>query len=160
MDFRPAGIPLAHDTPELESTLVSEPGTKPLDGKKILLVDDDPDIIATIQASLSGSGADIRTASDGNRASDLVVSFQPDLMILDMMLPKRSGFLILERMRPKKEKGQKPFVIMITANEGRRHEAYARNLGVDEYLLKPLRMDKLLSTAYGLLGVEYNVQEY
>lgn len=139
---------------------MSEAGSKPLEGKKILLVDDDPDIIATIQASLSGSGADIRTASDGNRASDLVVTFQPDLMILDMMLPKRSGFLILERMRPKKEKGQKPFVIMITANEGRRHEAYARNLGVDEYLLKPLRMDRLLSTAYGLLGAEFEVQEY
>jgi len=131
----------------------------PLTGKKILLVDDDPDIIAALQAVFGESGAQIRTATDGNRASDLAASEQPDLIILDMMLPRRSGFLILERLRPKKVKGQKPFVIMVTANEGKRHEAYARSVGVDEYLTKPIRMDKLMSTAYSLLGASWRGEE-
>src|SRR5437762_1378370 len=92
----------------------------PLTGKKILLVDDDPDIVSALQSAFGDSGAVIKIATDGNRASDLAASEQPDLIILDMMLPRRSGFLILERLRPKKVKGQKPFVIMVTANEGKR----------------------------------------
>lgn len=132
---------------------------KPLEGKKILLVDDDSDILQALQIAFADSGATIRTASDGNRASDLAASEQPDLIVLDMMLPRRSGFLILERLRPKKVKGQKPFIIMVTANEGKRHEAYALNLGVDEYLQKPIPMEKLLSTAYALLGADYSEHE-
>lgn len=132
---------------------------KPLEGKKILLVDDDPDIISALQAALSESGATLRTANDGNRASDMIQNEQPDLVILDMMLPRRSGFLILERMKPKKEKGKKPFIIMVTANEGKRHEAFARSLGVDDYLQKPLRMDRLLTAAFSLLGANYETRE-
>ena len=135
----------------------TQPG--PLTGKKVLLVDDDPDIIQALQAGFSGSGAEIKVATDGNRASDLAASEQPDLIILDMMLPRRSGFLILERLRPKKVKGQKPFIIMVTANEGKRHEAFARSLGVEEYLMKPLRMDRLMTTAYSLLGANYNLDD-
>src|SRR5437870_12500717 len=85
----------------------------PLTGKRILIVDDDPDIVMALQAAFTRSGATIKTATDGNRASDMAASEQPDLIILDMMLPRRSGFLILERLRPKKVKGQKPFVIMV-----------------------------------------------
>ena len=132
---------------------------KPLEGKRILIVDDDPDIVSALQAGFAESGASIKTVNNGARASDMIAADPPDLIILDMMLPGRSGFLILERFRPKKVKGQKPFVIMVTANEGKRHEAFARNLGVDEYLLKPLRMDKLLSTAFTLLGAEYKTDE-
>src|SRR5262245_13165453 len=132
---------------------------RPLAGRKILIVDDDPDIVTAMQASFGDSGAEIRIATDGNRASDLAASEQPDLIILDMMLPRRSGFLILERLRPKKTKGQKPFIIMVTANEGKRHEAYARSIGVDEYLTKPIRMDKLMSTAYTLLGASWHGED-
>jgi len=131
---------------------------KPLDGKKILLVDDDPDILQALQIGFADSGATIRTASDGNRASDMIDVEKPDLIVLDMMLPRRSGFLILERLKPRKVKGQKPFIIMVTANEGKRHEAFARSLGVDEYLQKPIPMDKLMATAYTLLGVEWEDQ--
>ena len=131
----------------------------PLFGKKLLFVDDDPDIISALQVAFSDSGAEIRTATDGNRASDMIANENPDLVILDMMLPRRSGFLVLERMRPKKVKGQKPFIIMVTANEGKRHEAFARSLGVDEYLMKPIRMDRLMSTSYALLGAKWHGAE-
>lgn len=131
----------------------------PLFGKRLLLVDDDPDIIAALQSAFSDSGAEIRTATDGNRASDMIANDDPDLVILDMMLPRRSGFLVLERMKPRKEKGQKPFIIMLTANEGKRHELFARSLGVDEYLMKPMRIDRILSISYKLLGKKWSGDE-
>jgi len=73
----------------------------------------------------------------------------PDLVVLDMMMPKRSGFLVLERLRRAKQE-MLP-VIMITANEGSRHRAYAEMLGVSEYLRKPFAMDKLIESVDRLL---------
>ena len=58
----------------------------------------------------------------------------PDLVILDMMMPKRSGFLVMETIKPQRKRGTRPYVIMITANEGNRHKAYAEMLGVDDYI--------------------------
>ena len=65
-----------------------------------------------------------------------------------MMLPGRSGFLALEKI---KGKDDSPIVIMVTANEGKRHQAYAESLGVDKYLLKPIPLTKLLDEAHALL---------
>jgi len=73
-------------------------------------------------------------------------------VILDIMLPQKSGFLVLERIRQGKERGEKPRVIMITGNQGRRHKQYAEALGVDEYLNKPFRMERLVEAAQKLLG--------
>jgi DNA-binding response OmpR family regulator len=72
----------------------------------------------------------------------------PDLVILDMMLPKRSGFLVLDRI---KKLENPPVVIMVTANEGRRHQQYAETLGVDGYILKPVRLERLITLARDLL---------
>ena len=124
-----------------------------LAGKNILIVEDDPDMVAALQAVLTETGATIQTAADGNTAVDLVASFNPDLIILDQMLPKRSGLLVLEKIKgPNKKKGQRPFIIMITGNEGKRHQSYAESLGVDGYLNKPFRMDRLLETIHRLLA--------
>lgn len=123
-----------------------------LAGKKILVVDDDPDIVTAIRASLIDTGATIETASDGNAAVSKAEQTQPDLVILDIMLPQKSGFLVLERLRQGKPRGAKPRVIMITGNEGRRHRQYAEALGVDEYLNKPFRMERLLEVSEKLLA--------
>src|SRR5271170_617821 len=114
--------------------------------KKILVVDDDADVLSTITAALSNTGATILSAADGNTAVDLAEKEQPDLVVLDMMLPKRSGFLVLERIKARKPKGSKPRVIMITGNLGSRHKTYAETLGVDDYINKPFRMDRLLGS--------------
>ena len=68
----------------------------------------------------------------------------PDLVILDMMMPKRSGFLVLEKLRRSRPVPLR--VIMITANEGSRHKAYAEMLGVHDYLRKPFSIDKLMES--------------
>ena len=125
-----------------------------LEGKIILLVDDDPDIRESVEASLEPLGADLLVCDNGNSAVELAVEKSPDLVILDMMLPKRSGFLVLEKIKRGKKKGEKPLVIMITANTGHRHKAYAQTLGVDGYMLKPFHMERLTDAVCALLGVQ------
>lgn len=122
-----------------------------LDGKNILIVEDDPDMITAISALLKDVDVTIETAVDGNQAVDMAAEFDPDLVVLDAMLPKRSGFLVLEKLKgPKKKRGARPFVIMITGNEGKRHQTWAESLGVDGYLNKPFRMDRLMESMESL----------
>jgi DNA-binding response OmpR family regulator len=122
-----------------------------LDGKHVLLVDDDNDILTSMQAAFEPTGATVETANNGNKAVELAEKGQPDLVVLDMMLPGRSGFLVLEKIKARKPKNAKPFVIMITGNTGARHKMYAESLGVSEYFNKPVKLDKLIATAERLL---------
>lgn len=122
-----------------------------LEGKTILLVDDDRDILAAMKAALSDMGPTIVTAADGNAALQAAETNTPDLVVLDMMLPKRSGFLVMEKLKRGKKPTDPPHVVMITGNQGVRHKSYAESLGVSAYLNKPFRMDRLLETVRGLL---------
>lgn len=122
-----------------------------LAGKKVLLVDDDRDILTAIEQALTDMGPEIVTAGDGNAAIAQAEQHSPDLVILDMMLPKRSGFLVMEKLKRGKKRTDPPRVIMITGNQGSRHKAYAESLGVDAYLYKPFRMEKLVESVKKLL---------
>lgn len=115
---------------------------------RVLIVDDDRDVLESIDAAFRAEGAQTLLASDGNKAVDLCRDDPPDLVVLDMMLPGRSGFLALERIKGREDS---PLVIMVTANEGKRHQAYAESLGVDGYLLKPVPLEKLLDAAVALI---------
>ena len=117
--------------------------------KKILLVDDDREIVESMRIALDASGFEIIVARDGNQGLAMVEREDPDLVILDMMMPKRSGFLVLEKLRRTRPVPMR--VIMITANEGSRHKAYAEMLGVDDYIRKPFAMDRLLESVTRLL---------
>lgn len=118
--------------------------------KRILLVDDDAEIIESLRLALESKGYEVLIARDGNQGLALIERESPDLVILDMMMPKRSGFLVLERLKKLGEKKQR--IIMITANEGNRHKAYAEMLGVDDYVRKPFPMDRLIQSVQRLLG--------
>lgn len=119
-----------------------------LKDKKILIVDDDPEVLESIKQALEAEGARTVTCGDGNSAVRLCESDEPELVVLDMMLPKRSGFLVLEKV---KRMEQPPRVVMVTANEGKRHQQYAETLGVDGYLLKPVRLERLITLSMDLL---------
>lgn len=118
--------------------------------KRILLVDDDMEIIEAMRYALEAKGYEILVARDGNQGLAMAEREDPDLVILDMMMPKRSGFLVLERLRRTRRVPMR--VIMITANEGSRHKAYAEMLGVDDYIRKPFAMDRLMETVRRLLS--------
>jgi DNA-binding response OmpR family regulator len=118
--------------------------------KRILLVDDDPEIVESMKLALEAKGYEILVARDGNQGLAMAEREDPDLVILDMMMPRRSGFLVLERLRRTRRIPTR--VIMITANEGNRHKAYAEMLGVDDYIRKPFAMDRLLESVNRLLA--------
>jgi DNA-binding response OmpR family regulator len=128
----------------------SAPSANSVTAKKVLIVDDDYEIIDSIRYALEGEGYAVVIARDGNQALALAERENPDLMILDMMMPKRSGFLVLEKLRRVRELPLP--VIMITGNEGSRHKAYAELLGVSDYIRKPFAMDRLLQAVDKLLN--------
>ena len=112
---------------------------------KVLVADDDADILGTISMALEGAGYTVFKAADGLAALDLAESEDPDIAILDLMLPKRGGFQILQRLKGSpKARGKRPLVCMVTGNEGMLHKDFAERNGADEYLWKPFAIGRLL----------------
>ena len=119
------------------------------DNKTILVVDDDHELTDGLRMVLERNGYRVLVARDGNQGKQVIYQQRPDLVILDMMLPRRSGFLALEKIKGREDS---PLVIMVTANEGKRHQEYARSLGVDDYLLKPVPLHRLIAVAADLIA--------
>jgi DNA-binding response OmpR family regulator len=107
----------------------------------ILVVDDDRELNDGVRAVLERQGYRVLQACNGIQAREAVYRQRPDLVILDMMMPRMGGFPVLEHFRNKPDA---PPIIMITANEGSRHKVYAEYLGVVNYIRKPFGMDELL----------------
>lgn len=117
--------------------------------KTVLVIDDDREIASTIQSVLTHAGYQVTLASNGVEGQRQIEALKPDLVITDMMMPRMGGFPVLEYLRSLEER---PKVIMITANEGSRHKAYAEMLGVSDYLRKPFPMEVLLESVRRALG--------
>lgn len=111
--------------------------------KTILIIDDDREIAGTLQMVLQNVGYRVNLASNGVEGQRMIESLKPDLVITDMMMPKMGGFPVLEFIRTLESP---PKVIMVTANEGGRHKAYAEMLGVVDYLRKPFPMEVLVES--------------
>jgi len=116
---------------------------------KIVLIEDDREISSTLHGVLDGAGYQVFPAPNGIDGQRLIQAEQPDLVITDMMMPRMGGFPVLEFLRTLPNP---PKVIMITANEGGRHKAYAEMLGVSDYLRKPFAMESLLEAVRKALG--------
>ena len=111
--------------------------------KTILVVDDDMELSDGLRVVLEKQGFRVIQARDGQQGKQAVYNHRPDLVILDMMMPRMGGYPVLEHFR---DKPDAPPIIMITANEGSRHKAYAEYLGVIDYIRKPFAMERLLDT--------------
>jgi DNA-binding response OmpR family regulator len=120
-----------------------------LQGARVLLVDDDRDVLESMEAAFRLEGARTVSVADGNEAVRACQDAEPDLVVLDMMLPGRSGFLVLEKIKGYEDS---PAVIMLTANQGRRHQAYAESLGVDRYMIKPVPLQRLIEVSAEVLA--------
>ena len=124
--------------------------------KTILVVDDDQDLSDGLRAVLENQGFRVIQARDGQQGKTQVYNQHPDLVILDMMMPRMGGYPVLEHFRGKPDA---PPIIMITANEGSRHKAYAEYLGVIDYIRKPFAMERLLESVHkGLAAKEAKVE--
>ena len=111
------------------------------DKKTILIVDDDHELSEGLRIVLERQGYHVIQARDGQQGRQLIYQQRPDLVILDMMMPRMGGYPVLEHFRGKADA---PPIIMITANEGSRHKAYAEYLGVVDYIRKPFAAERLL----------------
>lgn len=115
------------------------------ENKVILIVDDDLELSDGLRAILEKQGFRVMQARDGQQGKQMVYQHRPDLVILDMMMPRMGGYPVLEHFRGKMDA---PPIIMITANEGSRHKAYAEYLGVVDYIRKPFAMERLLEAVH------------
>ncbi len=123
--------------------------TDEFDGSKVLVVDDDRDILFDIVKQIEEDlHLECLTARDGEDALKKFSEHRPALIVLDMMLPMRSGFLVMESLSKTTGKGQNPrklpLIIMITANLGRRHQLFAEKIGTWRYLTKPFKFETLM----------------
>jgi DNA-binding response OmpR family regulator len=109
--------------------------------KTILIVDDDMELSDGLRMLLEKQGFRVIQARDGQQGTHAIYQHHPDLVILDMMMPRMGGYPVLEHFKGKTDA---PPIVMITANEGSRHKAYAEYLGVIDYIRKPFAMERLL----------------
>ena len=105
--------------------------------RTVLVVDDDPDVREALQAALEGRGWRVRCEPDGEAGITAALRTPPNLIIVDMMMPRASGFVVLERL--KQQHRLSVPIIMLTGNDSDHQRDYAEFLGVDIYLHKPVR---------------------
>ncbi len=119
-------------------------------GDRILVVDDEPDIIALVAYHLARSGYRVSTASTGTEALQAVRDEQPALVVLDLMLPELSGFQVLERLRADRAFADLP-VLMLTARREEPDRVQGLSLGADDYLVKPFSPQELVLRVRNIL---------
>ena len=110
--------------------------------KRILVVDDDPAITEVIEPALVSRGYDVVTATDGAEGLRRAEQEAPDLVLLDVVMPRRSGLLMLERIRQWQPGG--PRVILMTGNDEPRHREFAESRGAAAFFAKPFDIDALV----------------
>ena len=114
---------------------------------RVLVVEDDEDIALAVQRSLRMEGYEVRIAADGEAALDAAVAFSPDLVILDLGLPKLDGIEVARRLRTD---GDVP-ILMLTARDALESRVEGLDSGADDYLVKPFERQELLARLRALL---------
>ena len=121
-------------------------------GNHVLVIEDEPNIVEAIRFILMRDGWDVSTLSDGDLAEDTIRSRRPDVLILDVMLPGRSGFEILASLRADAATMSLP-VLMLTAKGQGRDRAEAERMGVSQFMAKPFSNTEILASVRALAGV-------
>jgi two-component system, OmpR family, KDP operon response regulator KdpE len=111
------------------------------DQTRILLVEDDPNIVDLIRSNLAVRGFDMMVSTDGSRALQLLESGRPDVVLLDLMLPGVDGMELCRAMRERSAVG----IIVVSARRGERDKISALNMGADDYMTKPFSIEELLA---------------
>jgi DNA-binding response OmpR family regulator len=121
-------------------------------GNHVLVIEDEPNIVEAIRFILMRDGWDVSTLSDGGQAEDTIRACRPDVVILDVMLPGRSGFEILAALRADAETQTLP-VLLLTAKGQGRDRAEAERMGASQFMAKPFSNAEILASVRALAGV-------
>ncbi len=118
--------------------------------KRVLIVEDEPNIVESLRFLLEREGLDVAVQSNGALAIDSIRATQPDLVILDVMLPNRSGFDILGDIH--QMPGTPPKVMVLTAKGQARDRDTAEEIGVDSFMTKPFSNKEIVATILRLVS--------
>jgi two-component system OmpR family response regulator len=116
---------------------MAEPGAA-----RLLVVDDEPDIVELLSASLRFAGFQVSTAASGQEALTLAATFRPDLVILDVMMPGLDGFSVLSRLRGE---GHQVPVLFLTARDATEDKVRGLTTGADDYVTKPFSLSEVIA---------------
>ena len=119
--------------------------------KKVLIVDDEPNIVLSVEFLMKREGYDVMTAADGQEALDMLEDAKPDLMILDVMMPRKNGFEVCEAVRSHPKFGSLP-ILMLTAKGREAEMKKGLSLGADAYVTKPFSTHDLIDRVGRLLA--------
>lgn len=108
---------------------------------RVLVVDDEPQILRALRAALTGHGYEVQTADNGDAALDTIAVRAPDVVILDLVMPGKSGFEVVQDVRTWSHVP----IVVLSARGQERDKVTALDLGADDYLTKPFGMDELLA---------------
>lgn len=120
-----------------------------LTGVRVLVVDDEPDMLNLIQFVLQSHAADVQAFTIGTAALDCLSNFQPDLLVSDLAMPDLDGYSLVQKVRSHPN-GQIP-VIMLTAYGNTGHQEQAVRLGIQQYLTKPIDPEDLVDAVVNLV---------
>jgi two-component system, OmpR family, response regulator len=132
----------------MSSSLDIAPDPAQLKEARLLVVDDEPNILELLSASLRFAGFDVATATNGNEALRVAASYQPDLLVLDVMMPGLDGFEVVRRLR--KEEQRVP-VLFLTAKDGTEDKIAGLTLGGDDYITKPFSLEEVIARIRAVL---------
>jgi len=115
--------------------------TDPTIPTRVLIIEDDPNIVDLIRANLAVRGFDTLVSSDGSKALAMLETEQPDMVLLDLMLPELDGFELCKQIREQSSVA----IIVVSARGGERDKVTALNMGADDYMTKPFGIEELLA---------------
>ncbi|GAB6050196.1 hypothetical protein JCM16106_10420 [Hydrogenophilus islandicus] len=112
--------------------------------RKILVVDDEEAISLALEFLLQRAGYEVAVASEGNEALEKVVTWHPDLVLLDIMMPGKDGFEVCQAVRERSDLPRQPKIFMLTAKGREIDRTKGLAVGADDYLVKPFSTEELL----------------
>lgn len=117
---------------------------------RVLIVEDDETTLLSVRQALEERGFEVIEARDGEQALICSERDAPDLIVLDVVMPKKSGFLVLDRIR--KNKIRSPKIIICTASSEPKYREFAESRGIDDFIAKPFELDHLVARIEELLN--------
>lgn len=120
--------------------------------KRVLIIDDDEGLTEPLQLAIEAEGYEVLTAHDGNEGLMKIERDAPDLVLLDLVMPRRSGFAVLDSIINNKQRA--PKIVMVTGNSEPKYRELALDRGVDRFIPKPYHIEDLVQTVNELLTIE------
>ncbi|HTR97124.1 MAG TPA: response regulator [Candidatus Acidoferrales bacterium] len=120
--------------------------------RRILIVDDEPDLLAVLRFALEADGFDVIEATDGERGLELAWRESPDLMVLDLMLPRMDGYKVCRALKFD-ERYRRIVIVILSARTGETDKRLAFDLGADAFVTKPYDVKSLIREIRSRLGM-------